>query len=151
MTRYDYGVKGDGIMCREAILNRLSALPQPVTGVELARGLGYDPDLQGEVSAELRSLHRSGLVQRQGSWTRPTYTVTRSKGGPYRRQAKALLSNKRIWPAASNPQRIKYRVTVTCSWCLDTQTHKFGGWWRLTCPCCSAVMTRTPYRKARTP
>ena len=153
MNDYDYGVKGEGVMCREAILNRLRAMSElpPVTGTQLARGLGYPADLQGEVSAELRSLTRSGLVERHGGQTTPTDSAAPPKGGPHRRQAKALLSNKKACPTVGDCDPISYRVTVTCSWCLDTQNHRFGGWWRLVCSCCSAAMTRTPYRKAGTP
>ena len=85
-----YEPSGYGVVTREAILDYLRGFGDTLRGQgvvfnqtnrQIRKALGWDGwNASSAVSEELRSLYRSGLVQRHGTKTRPSYSAV-LKGG----------------------------------------------------------------------
>ena len=79
-----YQPSGHGVVTREAILAHLRGRRGDTrrTNAQIRKALGWDYHrANSAVSEELRSLYRSGLVERHGTKTRPSYSAVRDFGG----------------------------------------------------------------------
>lgn len=92
-----YQPGGHGVVTREAVFRCLDAGGGRWTNGQVRAALGWGGETSGPVSEELRSLCRSGLVQRHGTRTTATYSTGRCFACHNSRRLRAESFGVREW------------------------------------------------------